>query len=418
MKTPKSTPCLPLALVTILLGSALVMVSLKSEARWYTDAQVQQGEKLFADNCASCHGNKAQGLAEDWRKTGPDGKYPPPPLNGTAHAWHHPRKVLRRTIRQGGIKIGGSMPPFAEQLKAEEIDAIIAWFQTHWPDKIYNIWMERDQAATGNQRGAKEFVPLTEEAKAATSSAQADVKEALKASLRPATPQSRQDGTPTKDYLQTLSVLKRRIPGAKLGVPAPSPVPGVLSIEIQGEPIYVTEDGKHAFFGDLVDLTTGDNLTESKRRAKRLALIDTFPESSRVIYPATTQERARLVVFTDTSCPFCRKFHAEINVLLAAGVSVHYIPFPRGGKRGSGYRSLRAVWCAGDPLLAMTKAKQEEATTSANAECARASAVDAGYALGQSVRIRGTPAIVLPSGELINGYRPARELLTLIFRGG
>ncbi|WP_245832005.1 c-type cytochrome [Solemya velesiana gill symbiont] len=51
--------------------------------RWYTQSQVEQGSKVFQNNCAVCHGQKAQGLAADWRKSLPDGSYPPPPLNGT-----------------------------------------------------------------------------------------------------------------------------------------------------------------------------------------------------------------------------------------------------------------------------------------------------------------------------------------------
>ena len=66
--------------------------------RWYTHEQVSRGKPLFAQHCAVCHGEWGQGLAEDWRKTDASGHYPPPPLNGTAHTWHHPTEVLLRTI--------------------------------------------------------------------------------------------------------------------------------------------------------------------------------------------------------------------------------------------------------------------------------------------------------------------------------
>ena len=32
------------------------------------------------------------------------------------------------------------MPPFKDKLTAQEIDAIIAWFQSLWPDNIYAAW--------------------------------------------------------------------------------------------------------------------------------------------------------------------------------------------------------------------------------------------------------------------------------------
>ncbi len=106
---------------------------------WYTPRQVAQGKILFAENCARCHGNNAQATAH-WRRSDADGNFPPPPLNGTAHAWHHSLSLLRRTIREGGGQFGGKMPPFKDQLSPAEIDAIIAWFQSLWPDEIYARW--------------------------------------------------------------------------------------------------------------------------------------------------------------------------------------------------------------------------------------------------------------------------------------
>ncbi|MDX1513549.1 MAG: cytochrome c [Gammaproteobacteria bacterium] len=110
--------------------------------RWYTTAQVERGAVLFQANCAGCHGDRAQGLAADWKQRGADGAFPPPPLNGTAHAWHHPRSVLVRSIKTGGIPLGGKMPGFEGRLGDEEILAVIAYFQSFWSDEIYARWLE------------------------------------------------------------------------------------------------------------------------------------------------------------------------------------------------------------------------------------------------------------------------------------
>ena len=110
-----------------------------NQKRWYTAEQVTQGKELYAKHCAECHGKDAASTPE-WRKPEPDGHFPPSPLNGTAHTWHHPLPLLQRTIREGGIRLGGKMPPFNDKLSAAEIDAIIAWFQSLWPENIYAIW--------------------------------------------------------------------------------------------------------------------------------------------------------------------------------------------------------------------------------------------------------------------------------------
>lgn len=45
--------------------------------RWYTQTQVNLGKKVFSNNCAVCHGEKAEKTI-DWKKTLADGSYPPP----------------------------------------------------------------------------------------------------------------------------------------------------------------------------------------------------------------------------------------------------------------------------------------------------------------------------------------------------
>ena len=114
------------------------------ENRWYTSVQVDDGQKVFETNCAVCHGKQAQGLVAEWRKTLPDGKYPAPPLNGSAHAWHHSKAVLLRSINNGGIPLGGTMPAFEKQLSEAEKEAVLAYIMSLWTDKIYNIWCERN----------------------------------------------------------------------------------------------------------------------------------------------------------------------------------------------------------------------------------------------------------------------------------
>ncbi len=48
-------------------------------------------------------------------------------------------QVLRRTVMIGGIPLGGSMPGFGGQLNAQQIDDVLAWVQSHWPERIYRV---------------------------------------------------------------------------------------------------------------------------------------------------------------------------------------------------------------------------------------------------------------------------------------
>ena len=125
--------------------SILCLVSWNASAaeRWFNQAVVEHGAQLFQQNCAVCHGANAEGTS-DWKKTDANGNYPPPPLNGSAHAWHHSIPQLARSIKEGGIKLGGVMPPFAGKLSDQDVLAVIAYFQSKWPDEIYASWHDRN----------------------------------------------------------------------------------------------------------------------------------------------------------------------------------------------------------------------------------------------------------------------------------
>lgn len=102
-------------------------------------AMVMNGANLYAKNCAQCHGPRAEGFV-NWQQRDASGNFPPPPLNGSAHTWHHPRQQLVNTIKNGGR----AMPAFGSKLTAIEISNIIDYLLSLWPDEIYATWAERN----------------------------------------------------------------------------------------------------------------------------------------------------------------------------------------------------------------------------------------------------------------------------------
>lgn len=113
-----------------------------SAIRWYSSTQLERGRNVFSQNCAVCHGSEAEGTVTDWKTRLADGSLAPPPLNGSAHAWHHPQEMLLRVINYGGESFGGNMPAFDDVLEESDKLAVIAYFQGFWSDEIYQQWMQ------------------------------------------------------------------------------------------------------------------------------------------------------------------------------------------------------------------------------------------------------------------------------------
>ena len=203
------------------------------------------------------------------------------------------------------------------------------------------------------------------------------------------------------------------IPGARPEELRPTAVPGIFELTRGAEVVYVTADGKYAFTGDLVELASNTNLTEQHRRELRAKALDAFPESEMLVF-GPKDSKYTVTVFTDVDCPYCRKLHSQIAAYNRLGIRVRYLLYPRTGPNTESWTKAEQVWCSSDRNAALTRAKLGEPLQTkpcANNPVARS------YALGQDFALEGTPAIIMPNGELLPGYLPP-ELLAQHLKDG
>ena len=206
-------------------------------------------------------------------------------------------------------------------------------------------------------------------------------------------------------------LLKLLPAGSKLEDLKPSPIPGIYQF-VQGADVsYLTADGKYYLDGSLYDMATRANLTEAIRSQARLAMINAVPESQMVIF-SPKNPLYTITVFTDVDCQYCRKLHSEVAEINKLGVRVRYMFYPRTGPNTESWRKAEVVWCSADRNEALTRAKAG-AELDMNKTCGP-TPVAREYQLGQSIGVRGTPAIVTDGGDYISGYMPPRELLQAI----
>lgn len=135
-----STPLGAAVAVSVLAaGAGLVGAGLAWAPRG--DAQaVARGGRIYAAECAICHGARLEGGPAPARPGAPGPLAPP--LGATGHAWRHPDAQLAAAVARGteGAAPAGvprvTMPAFADRLGPDGIDAVLAYVKSHWPAGI------------------------------------------------------------------------------------------------------------------------------------------------------------------------------------------------------------------------------------------------------------------------------------------
>lgn len=190
----------------------------------------------------------------------------------------------------------------------------------------------------------------------------------------------------------------------------PSVAPGLYEVNHKHEIAYVTADGKFIVHGDIVNVDTGEPVTEEHRRADRLAALAALGPNSFISFtpPPPLASKYVVTVFTDVDCGYCRKLHSEIAQYNARGIEIRYAFWPRSGPDTPSWYRAEAVWCSADRRAALTQAKQGVEIPTVRKACDNP--VQREYDLGLQLGIRGTPALFLPDGEMVDGYVPPESL--------
>jgi thiol:disulfide interchange protein DsbC len=205
-----------------------------------------------------------------------------------------------------------------------------------------------------------------------------------------------------------------KLPGVTPEMVTPSAAPGLYQVQHGQEFGYVTRDGRFFIHGDMIDLATGEEITEGLRGATRTAVLKQFGPDE-VIEFAPKDAKYFITVFTDIDCGYCRKLHSEIKQYNDLGIGVRYLFYPRSGPNTPSFDDAKRVWCSGDRREALTQAKRG-AHIKAPLSCANP--VQRHYEAGEAIGINATPTIVLPDGEMVRGYVRAEPLLARLASGG
>jgi mono/diheme cytochrome c family protein len=123
--------------------AALGLVALAAVSIWWVgraQAGLAEGARVYAADCASCHGARLEGQPNWWRP-GPDGMLPAPPHDASGHTWQHTDAELYDLIAHSVVNVAPksyrtAMPAYAGTLGPADIRAVIDFIKSQWPPGV------------------------------------------------------------------------------------------------------------------------------------------------------------------------------------------------------------------------------------------------------------------------------------------
>jgi len=200
-------------------------------------------------------------------------------------------------------------------------------------------------------------------------------------------------------------LLQERLPGVKIESVAKTAYRGLYEARGQdrdgdGVVLYTDEKVSYILSGVLYDGQTLMNVTDHVKWSD-LPLDQAF----RIVRGKGTRQMA---YFGDPNCRYCKELDQHIAKL--DDVTVHLFLYPVLGPNS--VEKSKSVWCSPDRVKAWLDMMLRNVTPTANGDCA--TPVEKNVALGQRLRINGTPTMFFENGDRVSGYRPADQLTKLL----
>ncbi len=223
-------------------------------------------------------------------------------------------------------------------------------------------------------------------------------------------------GCAKKEEGLSTSAVKASITKSIPGLPADvavnkSPVNGLYEVVVGRKVFYVTNDGKYIMFGNLIEASTKQNLTE--KRTTELSKIDwnKLPLDL-AIKEVNGNGKRKLAVFSDPECPYCQMFEKQIAPNLK-DTTIYTFLFPLPNHPQAKPDAIK-IWCSKDRTSVWTGWMRDKKALPTNSSC-DTSGIDALIKLGTDlVQIEGTPTLILENGQILPSMLPAEQLIPMM----
>ena len=195
-------------------------------------------------------------------------------------------------------------------------------------------------------------------------------------------------------------------PGAKVDSVVKTPYSGLYEVRTNGDIIYTDEKANYLFVGRVLDTKTYKDYTKERLDEINKIKFSDLPFDSALKTVKGNGKRV-IAVFEDPNCGYCKRFRKTLSEM--DNVTVYTFMYNILSE-DSAVKS-RNIWCTADRAKAWDEWMiNGKAAPAAAASCNAPN--DKILALGQQMKITGTPTIFFTDGTRIPGAVDAKTLET------
>jgi thiol:disulfide interchange protein DsbC len=196
--------------------------------------------------------------------------------------------------------------------------------------------------------------------------------------------------------------LQSKFPGiGKIEHIVKTPYAGLYEVIIDDQLLYTDAQGEYLFEGNVIESKSRRNLSDERRRVLFAIDFDKLPLELAVKKVKGNGKR-KLAIFTDPNCGFCKRLEKELSRVTDVTLYRFMYPIFPGSDE-----IVRNVLCSKDSNKAWEDWMLSEIAP-AKAICD--TQTEKVMALGQKLRVNGTPNLIFGNGIQSPGFLPLEEL--------
>ncbi len=182
-----------------------------------------------------------------------------------------------------------------------------------------------------------------------------------------------------------------------------SPIAGLYEVVTEDRIFYTDEKGQYLVEGSLIDLKARRNLTEERSRILFAVDFNKLPLEFAIKKVKGNGSR-KMAYFTDPNCGWCKKLEHEMQNVTDVTLYLFMATYI-GGEDSA--QKAQAIWCSEDKVKAWDNLMLN-GVKPAPGQCDTPTTKV--MALGEKLKVNGTPALIFANGVVNPGYMPAAEL--------